>query len=91
MAAGRPVVVTEGTGMAEMVGEGAFGRVVPSRDAPAIATALLDVLGASAAERQDWGRAARARVLDRYRFDRVAQEQEAAYRQILVRAVAQPA
>ena len=83
MAAGRPVVVTKGTGMAEMVGEGAFGRVVPSRDAAGIAAALLDVLGASTAERVAWGRAARARVLDRYRFDRVAREQESAYRQIL--------
>ena len=85
MAAGRPVVVTEGTGMAEMVDGAAFGRTVPPRDADAIARALLDLLALSADERARLGAAARQRVLDRYAFDRVAQEQETAYRQILHR------
>ena len=91
MAAGRPVVVTEGTGMAEMVGEGEFGRVVASRNVNEIADALLDVLQAPSGERETWGRAARARVLDRYNFDRVGQEQEAVYRQILADVASQPA
>ena len=86
MAAGRPVVVTEGTGMAEMVDGGAFGRVVPPRDSGAIARALIGLLELDADERVRLGEAARQRVLDRYAFDRVAVEQEDAYRQILERA-----
>ena len=85
MAAARPVVVTTGTGMAEMVNGAAFGRAVPPRDADAIARALIDLLDLPPDERERLGRAARQRVLDRYAFSRVAVEQETVYRQILDR------
>lgn len=83
MAAGRPVVVTTGTGMAEMVDGGTFGRAVPPQDASAIAQALLELLDLPSEERTQLGVAARQRVLDRYAYDRVAVEQEEVYRQIL--------
>ena len=85
MAAARPVVITEATGMAEMVGDGAFGRTVPPRDPSAIAQALLDLLALTDEERARLGEDARRRVLDRYAFGRVAAEQEEVYRQILQR------
>jgi glycosyltransferase involved in cell wall biosynthesis len=56
MAAGKPVVATAVGGNAEAVSDGATGYIVPARDAPELASAVLRVLGST-----DRGRAMGAR------------------------------
>lgn len=64
---------------------GAAGRVVPEGDAAALAAALDGLAGAPEA-RAALGRAARARVLERYTMRRVAADTAAAWRAILADA-----
>jgi glycosyltransferase involved in cell wall biosynthesis len=45
MASGCPVVATDVGGVADVTGNGAFARLVPQRDAAAIATAVCALLG----------------------------------------------
>ena len=84
MAAARPVVVTEGTGMADMVDGGRAGRVVPAQDPKALADALVDLL-TDPVERSLLGSAARQRVLEAYDPARVAARQERCYEAALAR------
>ena len=60
MAAGLPVVVSDGAGCAaDLVEPGRNGLVVPAGDAAALAAALARVAALSDAERQSWGRRSR--------------------------------
>jgi L-malate glycosyltransferase len=61
MAFGVPVVATAAGGIPEVVADGITGRVVPPRDADALAAALVDALD-SPARRAAWGRAGRLRL-----------------------------
>jgi glycosyltransferase involved in cell wall biosynthesis len=79
MAAGLPVVATRVGGTPEIVDE-TSGVLVPARDVPALAGALV-ALGADAARRGALGAAARARVESAFTLDRMV----AAYRRIYER------
>ena len=61
MAAGLPVVATDFGGAAEQVIDGVTGRLVPPRDAAALAAALTD-LAADPNRRRECGAAGRARA-----------------------------
>jgi glycosyltransferase involved in cell wall biosynthesis len=79
MRAGRPVIATEAGGCAEAVEDGVTGRIVPMRDAPALARALAEVLGdPDRASRM--GRAGQERWAARFTAERMVRETEALYR-----------
>ena len=65
MATGRPVVATDAAGSATLDG---VGTLVPVDDAPALASAVDDLLD-DRDERERLGAAARERVLERHRLD----------------------
>jgi len=44
LAVGRPIVTTKNVGCHDSIIDGVHGRIVPPRDAPTLAAALLDVL-----------------------------------------------
>lgn len=63
MALGRPVVATEGNGMAEIIDDGESGVLVAPGDAEALASALIDLLG-DRSKRERLGAAAAVRAED---------------------------
>jgi glycosyltransferase involved in cell wall biosynthesis len=84
MACGRPVVGSAVGGLLDTVADGVTGTLVPPRDPAALAEAVQPLLD-DARLRQRWGRAARARVLQRFTWDRVAAATEGAYAEVLAR------
>jgi glycosyltransferase involved in cell wall biosynthesis len=66
-ACGLPVVVSDAGGLPEVVKDGVTGSVVPRGD-PAAAAEAIARLVASTELRQQWGRAGRAHVRDRYEW-----------------------
>jgi glycosyltransferase involved in cell wall biosynthesis len=70
MASGVPCVVTDVGDSAYLLG--AAGRVVPPRDAAALARALGEVLDLSDEARRALGEAGRARILTEFTMERVA-------------------
>ena len=89
MAAGRGVVATDPSGMAEMLRDGGkeFGRLVAPRSPAEIAEAVISLLR-NPEERMRLGAAARNRVLDQYSLDRVGTLQEASYLRAIKRRTA---
>ncbi len=89
MSAGRGVVATDPSGMAEMLRDGTeyFGRLVPPRSPADIARAVVDLLQ-NPQERMQLGAAARARALDQYSLSRVGALQEASYLRAMERRAA---
>ena len=83
MACGLPCVASLLPGATDvLITDGANGRLVPPADAPALASALADVLGnPSAAARL--GAAARRTIEERYSVTRAADDWMAAYRHVL--------
>lgn len=73
MAAGRAVIATRVGGNAEVVEHGVSGLLVPSDDAPALAAAIIALLGDPARART-LGVAARARVWQRFRRETMVTE-----------------
>jgi glycosyltransferase involved in cell wall biosynthesis len=80
-ALGVPVVATAVGGVPEIVEDGRTGRLVPSRDPHALATALLEAL-ADAESRQGWAERARESVR-RFHIARTVEQTLAAYRAVL--------
>ena len=80
MSAGRGVVATEPSGMAEMLREGAteYGKLVPPQSPEKIAQAVLALLQ-DPAQRMKYGAAARERAMQQYSLSRVGALQEASY------------
>jgi glycosyltransferase involved in cell wall biosynthesis len=72
MAFGVPVVATAAGGIPEAVVDGVTGRLVPPRDPPALAAALVEAL-ADPARRAAWGRAGRQRFEERFTADRMVE------------------
>jgi starch synthase len=78
MAAGKPVVATRVGGMPEVVEEGRTGLLVPYGDAPALATAMGEVLGDPKRARA-MGEAGRDRVQAGFTWDAVVTKVERLY------------
>ncbi len=72
MSSGRPVVMYDGGGSAELFENGRSGVLVPRGDVGALTRAVLALLRDEAAAREI-GAAARARIEDRFRYDVMAQ------------------
>jgi glycosyltransferase involved in cell wall biosynthesis len=82
MGAGLPVIATHVCGSAEVVQDGLSGRLVPPRDPPALAAAILEVLdNPDLASR--WGAAARARVKRDFSARAMADRVAAIYDEVL--------
>jgi glycosyltransferase involved in cell wall biosynthesis len=84
MAAARPVVVTKGSGMAELVNDGETGLLVEPRDAAKISSAI-GRLWESERLRQLLGSAARARVLSEFSLSLVLAQQISHYEDVIAR------
>lgn len=86
MSAGRGVVATDPSGMAEMLRDGAtdYGLLVPPQSPEKIAQAVIELLQ-NPAQRIAFGVAARQRVLDQYSLNRVGMLQEASYSRAIER------
>ena len=90
MAAGRGVVASDPSGMAEMLrGDGGaeFGLLVPPQSPDKIAAAVIALLR-NPARRIALGTSARQRVLDQYNVSRVGALQEDSYRRAMKRRAA---
>ena len=85
MAAGCGVVASSTGGMAELISDGDTGLLVPAKDPPAIARAVIALLS-NPAESATMGTKARSSVLECYSNDAIAPLQEASYRRAIVRA-----
>jgi glycosyltransferase involved in cell wall biosynthesis len=85
MAAGLPVVTTRVGGNPEVVLEGVTGLLVPPREPEALAAAVTHLLE-NPAEAQAMGRAGRKRVVDHFSLERLTQETESLYLQLLLKA-----
>lgn len=72
MACGRAVIVTNVGGMRETVQHGVNGLHVPAADPAALADAILHLLGDDAL-RESMGRAGRARAVELFSWDKVAE------------------
>lgn len=84
MAAARPVVVTKGSGMAELIEAGKTGLAAEPRN-PARLTEEIDKLWKNPALRRGLGEAARDSVLHRFSVPHVLKVQIAHYRDIVGR------
>lgn len=82
MGAGLPVVATRVGGLPELVDDGCTGYLVPPADAPALAARLRD-LACNADRRRAMGRAARARVRERFSAERMTAECVGIYDELL--------
>jgi glycosyltransferase involved in cell wall biosynthesis len=78
MAAGLPVVACDVGGNPEAVVDGETGRMVPSRDAAAFASAIAELL-ADPEKRKAMGEAGRHRAAERFSLDRMVGEMESLY------------
>ena len=85
MRAGRPVIATTAGGSAEATEDGVTGRIVPMRDAAALAGALVEVLGDPAVAAR-MGRAGQERWARLFTAERMVRETEALYREACERA-----
>jgi len=81
MAFARPIVATRAGGIPEAVEDGVTGRVVPPRDPPALAQALLELLG-DPARQEALGRAGRRRFQERFTADRMVENTLAVYAEL---------
>lgn len=73
MAMGRPVITTDAPGCRETVTDGVNGLLVPSRNAEALARAMLNMAG-DPARRTRMGTAGRSLALSRYSVDHVTED-----------------
>jgi glycogen synthase len=82
MAAGRAVIGSTAGGMAEVIDSDAVGRLVEPKHPEQIAQATIELLQ-NPDLRMQLGTAARARVLQEYNLERIADLQEQTYRQAI--------
>jgi glycosyltransferase involved in cell wall biosynthesis len=82
LATATPVVATDVGGLPQAIEDGVNGRIVPERDAPALARAIGDLLRHPSDARR-LGAAARTRVEREFGWPRVAERFEAAYDRVL--------
>ena len=84
MAAGVPVVATTVGGNPEVVEQGVTGFLVPPRDPPALAQAICRLLDSPELAAR-FGQAGRKRVTERFSLERMVQETESLYLDLLNR------
>jgi len=84
MACGVPVIATNVGGVADVLGEGRFGALVPPRDPAALAAGLMPMLKDPHATRQR-AAAARSHVLAAHGVERLARDLKALYGHLLAR------
>jgi glycosyltransferase involved in cell wall biosynthesis len=85
LAAGKPVVATRVGGVPDVVEDGTDGLLVPVGDVSAMVDAL-ERLARDAGLRARMGEAGRARVAPRYRVERLVDDVDALYRDLLANA-----
>ena len=81
MACAVPCVVTDVGDSARIVGE--TGKVVPPRNPVALAEAINDLLDAPSSERENFGHAARLRIIEHFSIQHIASEYEGFYGNLL--------
>jgi glycosyltransferase involved in cell wall biosynthesis len=84
MACATPIVATRTGGIPEIVEEGVTGLLVPPRDAPALARAIVRLL-TDESRRHTMGRAGVARVGERFTVERMVAETAAVYQRLIGR------
>jgi len=84
MAAGKPVIATNGGGVPEIVEDGKTGILVPMGDVQAMVEAIRRVL-ADPPLAEDMGARGRERVRDHFTIERKARKVEAVYQSMLSR------
>lgn len=84
-ACGLPVVATEVGGNGEVILNNKSGYVVPPGDSEALATAMVKMMALSEVERRAMGKAGRAHIEANYSLERVVDQWEELYRQLLQR------
>jgi len=82
MAAGKPVIATDGGGVPEIVQDGETGILVPMGDAAAMAEAICQIL-CDPARADEMGARARERVTDCFTLERTARRVEVVYAGVL--------
>ncbi|HEX3291448.1 MAG TPA: glycosyltransferase [Gaiella sp.] len=82
LAAARAVVATEVGGVPDVVDDGETGFLVPPGDTEALA-ARLELLAREPARRAEMGRIGRERVLRRYAVERLVDDVDGLYRELL--------
>ena len=82
MAMGKPVVGTRINVIPEIIVDGETGYVVPARDAPAMAEAILRLLG-EPQRAAEMGRKGRRLVEKKYSLDTIARQTEGVYENVL--------
>jgi glycosyltransferase involved in cell wall biosynthesis len=82
MACGTPVIGTRAGALAEVVGEDGAGILVPPRNPPALAQAILEVLR-DPERRKKMGIAGRQRVEKLFTWERVAERTVEVYKELL--------
>lgn len=81
MAMQKPVVATDVGGVRELVAH--TGLLVPAKDSPALAAAMLALMHRSQAQRQSLALAARQRIQQSFSLNAKADEWEALYRKLV--------
>ena len=84
-ASGLPIVATDVGGNSEVVIDGKTGFLVPPKDPEALAWAMLYLMDLPGEERRRMGEAARQHIEANYSLDRVVDQWEALYRELLER------
>ncbi|HKP09715.1 MAG TPA: glycosyltransferase, partial [Gaiella sp.] len=87
LAAGRPVVATRVGGVPDVVEEGETGFLVRPRDTHALAE-RLEILARDPERRAAMGSAGRERTLNRYAVERLVEDMDGLYRELLEEAPA---
>ena len=82
MVASHAVVATEVGGVPELVEDGVTGFLVPPRDPDALAEALQKLI-ADPELRRRMGQAGRKKALKEFTLDRMLQETERVYKEVL--------
>jgi len=85
LAAGTPVVATRVGGVEDVVEDGTDGLLVPVGDIASLADAL-ERLAHNPELRREMGRYGRKRTLPRYRVERLVDDVDALYRELLANA-----
>jgi glycosyltransferase involved in cell wall biosynthesis len=78
LASATPVIASRAGGLPQAIADGVTGRLVPERDAPAIASSIRALIGNADAARK-LGQSARAHVIARFGWDETASRFESAY------------